>query len=57
MPYKQGQRVEYRNKQGEQAQGLIQRAEGQGQQAKYAVKNEKSMQEELVPESKIERQL
>ncbi|MFI5629178.1 MULTISPECIES: hypothetical protein [unclassified Streptomyces] len=57
MPYTKGQRVEYRNKQGEQAQGLIQRAEGQGQQAKYAVKNEKSMQEELVPESKIERQL
>ncbi|MCX5317784.1 MULTISPECIES: hypothetical protein [unclassified Streptomyces] len=57
MPYKQGQRVEYRNQQGQQAQGLIERAEGSGQQTKYTVKNEKNMQEELVPESKIERQL
>ncbi|MFE7794512.1 hypothetical protein [Streptomyces sp. NPDC057460] len=57
MPYTKGQRVEYRNQQGQQAQGLIERAEGQGSQAKYAVKNEKSQQEELVPESKIERQL
>ncbi|WP_326607778.1 hypothetical protein OG930_40690 [Streptomyces sp. NBC_01799] len=57
MQYNQGQRVQYRNQQGEQAQGTIQRAEGQGQGAKYTVKNENNLKEEQVPESKIERQL
>ncbi|MET7550144.1 hypothetical protein OG894_37305 [Streptomyces sp. NBC_01724] len=57
MPYKQGQRVEYRNQEGQQSQGTIQAAEGSGQQTRYTVKNEKNMQQEQVPESKIERQL
>ncbi|MGW6902310.1 hypothetical protein [Streptomyces sp. NBC_01727] len=57
MPYTKGQRVEYRTQQGEQAQGRIERAEGQGSQAKYTVKNETNQQEELVPESKIDRKL
>ncbi|MFD5064582.1 hypothetical protein [Streptomyces sp. NPDC058394] len=57
MSYNQGQRVQYRNQQGEQTQGLIERAEGQGQQAKYTVKNEKTHQAEQVQESRIERAL
>ncbi|MER5688496.1 hypothetical protein [Streptomyces sp. NPDC002205] len=57
MSYKQGQRVEYRNDQGQKAQGTIQAAEGSGQQTRYTVKNEKNMQSEQVPESKIDRQL
>ncbi|WP_330245252.1 hypothetical protein OHA33_18860 [Streptomyces sp. NBC_00562] len=57
MPYAKGQRVEYRTQQGEQAQGRIERAEGQGSQAKYTVKNETNQQEELVQEKQIQRQL
>ncbi|WP_329157458.1 hypothetical protein [Streptomyces sp. NBC_01717] len=57
MPYTKGQRVEYQTQQGEQAQGRIERAEGQGSQAKYTVKNEKNQQEELVQEKQIQRQL
>ncbi|MGC5006438.1 hypothetical protein OIE61_39555 [Streptomyces sp. NBC_01762] len=57
MPYNQGQRVQYRNQHGEQAQGTIQRAEGSGPQTSYTVKNEKNMQAEQVKENQIERAL
>ncbi|MFF0291012.1 hypothetical protein [Streptomyces sp. NPDC005262] len=57
MPYKQGQRVQYRNEQGQQAQGKIERTEGQGQQSRHTVMNEKTHQTEQVPENQIEREL
>ncbi|MFI5635504.1 hypothetical protein ACIA8E_40470 [Streptomyces sp. NPDC051664] len=57
MQFKQGDRVEYRNQQGEDMQGRIERAEGQGQQAKYTVKNEKNQQTEQVEEGRIARKL
>ncbi|WP_371799099.1 hypothetical protein OG963_14860 [Streptomyces sp. NBC_01707] len=57
MTYNQGQRVEYRNQQGEKAQGTIQAAQGSGQQTRYTVKNENSLREEQVQEKQIEREL
>ncbi|MCX4790392.1 MULTISPECIES: hypothetical protein [unclassified Streptomyces] len=57
MQFKQGDRVEYRTQQDEQAQGKIERAEGSGQQASYTIKNERNKMTEQVPENRIERKL
>ncbi|GGT18676.1 MULTISPECIES: hypothetical protein [Streptomyces] len=57
MTYRQGQRVEYRDQQNQKQQGEIRQTEGSGAQTRYAVQNEKTMREEKINESQIEREL
>ncbi|MGW2561594.1 hypothetical protein ACWCXB_20520 [Streptomyces sp. NPDC001514] len=57
MPYNKGQRVEYRDDQNRMQEGQIQRAEGSGDKAKYAIKNEQTQQVEQVTERQIQRPL
>ncbi|QIY72049.1 hypothetical protein HEP84_25765 [Streptomyces sp. RLB1-33] len=55
--FSQGNRVEYRNQQGENCQGKVERVEGTGQQTKYTIKNENNHQTEQVEHNRVERRL
>ncbi|MFD7443867.1 hypothetical protein [Streptomyces sp. NPDC059909] len=57
MPYNKGQRVEYRDEQNRMQEGQIQRAEGSGEQTKYAIKNEQTQRVDQVTERQIQRPL
>lgn len=53
--FKLGDRVEYRNMQDQTCQGRIEHVEGQGQQAKYTITNEQTMQQEQIGHNRINR--
>ncbi|UGY93158.1 hypothetical protein [Streptomyces gobiensis] len=57
MPHREGDHVEYRDKQNKTQAGLIQEAQSSGQQMRYVVENDRTQKQERVTEEQIQRKL